>query len=154
MTNTSKTTATVKSPAPQSPADASTQALAGLLTDPSVSSRQLGRLGEQYARSWLEEQGWRILDHNWHSRYGELDLVALDPQGLLVFVEVKTRRSKLYGSPQEAITAHKRLTLRRAGVQWLMDPENHVAHTGSSFDVIAVSVHQGQVHLNHIREAF
>lgn len=60
--------------------------------------RQIGELGEQYAAAWLESQGWRTLDRNWHCRYGELDVVSRNPMGQIVFVEVKTRRTMRYGT--------------------------------------------------------
>lgn len=56
-------------------------------------SRELGRLGEDLVAHWLQTQGWDILARSWHSRWGELDLVAQHPgkPALLAFVEVKTR---------------------------------------------------------------
>lgn len=103
-------------------------------------TRSLGAFGEQVAAEWLESRGCRILDRNWRTRYGELDIVAVDPQGVIVFVEVKTRRSTRYGLPQESVTAAKRTHLRRAAVQWLIDPDHRVPHRGTRFDVIAITV--------------
>lgn len=116
--------------------------------------RALGGWGERYARAWLEQRGWLWLSSNWQTRYGELDLVMLDPSRSLVFVEVKTRRSTRYGPPEEAIGTHKRLALRRAGIQWLLEPAHRVAHDGVRFDVIAIRISQGRPRLTHIPEAF
>ncbi|MBT1167287.1 YraN family protein [Bifidobacterium simiarum] len=107
---------------------------------PDLTSRQLGSVGEAYACAWLECRGWTIVDRNWQSRYGELDIVALSPALQLTFVEVKTRRTAHFGPPQEAVTAHKRMTIRRAAAQWLMEYGRHVRHRGTRFDVIALSV--------------
>ncbi|MCH9275063.1 YraN family protein [Bifidobacterium amazonense] len=110
-------------------------------------------MGERYAADRLERAGYTILDRNWHSRYGELDVIAMTPDSVIVFVEVKTRRNARYGPPQEAVTARKRLALRRAGVQWLM--ERRIPHRGIRFDVIAITAPlNGTVSVNHIREAF
>lgn len=124
------------------------------LCNTALSPKQLGKLGEQFAADWLTQRGHQILDRNWQTRYGEIDLVALSPEGTVLFVEVKTRRSVLHGIPQESVTAHKRLHLRRAGVQWLMDPEHRIPHTGVRFDVLAILAHNGKVRVQHIPEAF
>ncbi|WP_420837373.1 YraN family protein [Bifidobacterium avesanii] len=119
-----------------------------------LTPRQLGRAGERYAALWLEEQGWRILDRNWRSRYGELDLIALDPRGEIVFVEVKTRRSSMQGSPQEAVDRRKQSALRRAAMEWLLDDAHYVPHQGTRFDVIAVRVASSGPQTTHIPGAF
>lgn len=128
--------------------------LGARLADPTLTPRELGSTGEEYAARWLESRGWTVMERNWRSRYGELDLVALSPERRLVFVEVKTRRTMRQGTPQEAVTAAKRTSLRRAGVQWLMEPEHRIAHTGVRFDVLAVSVHGSRPFVHHIPEAF
>ncbi|KAB8289255.1 endonuclease [Bifidobacterium ramosum] len=129
--------------------------LAARLADPTLDPKRLGSLGEDYAALWLQRQGCTILDRNWRTRYGEIDLIALTHQRVILFVEVKTRRSTRFGVPQEAVTARKRMGLRRAGVQWLTDPEHRFAHRGVRFDVIAITVpSHGQPAVNHIREAF
>lgn len=69
--------------------------------DRNLTPKQFGALGEQYAAAWLEEHGWTTLSRNWHTRYGELDIVMLNPEYTVVFVEVKSRRSMHYGYPQE-----------------------------------------------------
>ena len=68
--------------------------------DRNLTPKQFGALGEQYAAAWLEEHGWTTLSRNWHTRYGELDIVMLNPEYTVVFVEVKSRRSMHYGYPQ------------------------------------------------------
>ncbi len=143
---------------PGSPGDAVGSAfddLALRFSDIGLSPKQLGALGERYAAAWLERRGCTILDRNWRSRYGELDVIAMTPERVILFVEVKTRRTARYGTPQEAVTARKRLALRRAGVQWLLQPERRVAHRGVRFDVIAITAPpDGLPSVNHIREAF
>lgn len=129
-------------------------AIGARLSDPTITPRELGSLGEAYAARWLESRGWRVLERNWRSRYGELDIVALSPERRLVFVEVKTRRTTRQGTPQEAVTASKRANLRRAGVQWLMEPAHRIAHTGVRFDVLAVLAHGGRPLVHHIPGAF
>ncbi|QYN61328.1 YraN family protein [Bifidobacterium asteroides] len=107
-----------------------------------INSRELGRLGEDYACQWLRERNWRILARNWRSRFGELDIIALDPEATLVFVEVKTRRTGRFGFPEQAVGPRKQTHLRRAAVQWLIshDRDPGARHRGTRFDVISLSV--------------
>ena len=88
--------------------------IAATMGDRNLTPKQFGALGEQYAAAWLEEHGWTTLSRNWHTRYGELDIVMLNPEYTVVFVEVKSRRSMHYGYPQEAITPAKQHNLRNA----------------------------------------
>lgn len=107
-----------------------------------LGGRELGRLGEEYVCLWLQNQGWRILARNWHCRFGELDIVALDPFRILVFVEVKTRRTTTFGSACEAVGQAKRQRLRRAAVQWLIghDRDPFIRRRGTRFDVVTLTV--------------
>lgn len=129
-------------PAPTQPPEQILDSLARRLHDGTLRSRQIGELGEQYAAAWLESQGWRTLDRNWHCRYGELDVVSRNPMGQIVFVEVKTRRTMRYGTPQEAVTASKQINLRHAAVQWLTAPEHRMPNSGVRFDVVTVVVQE------------
>lgn len=68
----------------------------------------LGKRGELYAESFLKEKGFLFITKNYHSRFGEIDLVFYDTKSSeYVFVEVKTRASDFFGSPQESITPSK-----------------------------------------------
>ena len=128
--------------------------LAHGLQDGTLNAKQLGAAGEAYAAGWLEHHGWRVLSRNWRTRYGELDIVALTPEDLIAFVEVKTRRSLRCGFPQEAVDMRKQANLRRAGVQWLLNPGHRIAHRGVRFDVVSIIVRGGRPLLHHIPGAF
>lgn len=78
----------------------------------------VGRYGERVARRHLEERGWTVLDTNWRGKDGELDIVAVDGD-VLVVVEVKTRTGLGYGHPAEAVTARKLARVKRLTGQWL-----------------------------------
>lgn len=77
----------------------------------------LGRSGEALAAGYLEAQGMRIVDRNWRCRGGEIDIVAVDGD-VLVIAEVKTRKSLAYGHPFEAVDADKLARLHRLGAAW------------------------------------
>ena len=118
---------------------------------------QTGALGELAAHQWLRRAGWRLLERNARTRYGELDIVARD-RSTLVFVEVKARRGS---SRQEALLAlesigpKKRLQIRRLARAWLAE----LGDTGYSeirFDAIGVAVGSGgeTAALEHLSAAF
>ena len=67
---------------------------------------RLGAAGESAARGYLESKGFAILDTNFRCPYGEVDIIALEGD-CLVFLEVRTRRSSNFGSPEESITPDK-----------------------------------------------
>ncbi|MHB2017261.1 MAG: YraN family protein [Candidatus Xenobia bacterium] len=95
---------------------------------------KFGEWGEHAAAEALESRGYQILDRNFRTRYGEIDLVARHGQ-TTVFVEVKSRRR--YGSvaPQEAVGFAKQVQLRRMAGQWLLAN----GHRGRCrFDVVAI----------------
>ncbi len=78
----------------------------------------LGRLGEQRAVEFLESKGFVCLGRNWRCRAGEIDIIV--KRGTEIhFVEVKTRITKTYGTPEEAVSAKKILHLRRAAERWI-----------------------------------
>ncbi|MFE7507990.1 YraN family protein [Promicromonospora sp. NPDC057488] len=78
----------------------------------------VGRYGERVAVRHVEARGWRVLDTNWRGSEGELDIVALDGD-VLVVVEVKTRSGLGYGHPAEAVTPRKLTRIKRLTGQWL-----------------------------------
>jgi putative endonuclease len=100
---------------------------------------QIGALGEDLAVEHLRSLGLRVLDRNWRCRYGELDVIAIDPTvGAVVFVEVKTRTSDLFGGVAQAVTPDKVRRLRRLAGLWLAGQSEHWA--GVRLDVIGVRI--------------
>lgn len=81
-------------------------------------ARALGMQGEQLAADYLAELGYQILERNWRSTGGELDIIAVDGD-TIVAVEVKTRSGTGYGAPLEAITRQKAQRLRRLLLSWV-----------------------------------
>ena len=80
---------------------------------------KLGEHGETYVANLLSNRGFRLLDRNWRIKEGELDLVAEDRQGTIIFVEVKTRTSIAHGDPLESITNEKAFRIQRLALAWL-----------------------------------
>lgn len=113
--------------------------------------KQIGKQGEDIAVRYLERQGYRILNRNYHSRYGEIDVIC-EHQRVIIFVEVKTRRSERYGTAEEAVTRVKQQRLRKTALQFLQQ-ENR-PFKDIQFDVIAVRLGGPQAVINHIQNAF
>jgi putative endonuclease len=109
----------------------------------------VGRYGERVAERALAEQGLVILDRNWRGPSGELDIVALDGDEVVV-VEVKTRSGAAFGHPAEAVTRAKLARLRRLAAEWLSAHEVRAA--GVRIDVVAVvRARAGAARVEHLR---
>ncbi|OGE14071.1 YraN family protein [Candidatus Daviesbacteria bacterium RIFCSPHIGHO2_12_FULL_37_11] len=98
-------------------------------------NKQTGDYGETLACEFLKKQGYKILERNFRIRGGEIDIVAKDKDDL-VFVEVKTRYTREYGSPAEAVTPWKIRFLIRASQFYLL--RNRLLENPYRIDVIAV----------------
>lgn len=112
----------------------------------------LGRWGENQAATYLEGRGYSILERNFRTPYGEIDLVV-SKQDTVVFVEVKTRSSDSYGMPEEAITPAKSAHLLDAVHFYI---EDHPTIEGAwRIDVIAVQRYIGDrpPQITHFRNA-
>ena len=102
-----------------------------------MKKKSLGRLGEELAVKQLKNNGYRILEQNFRSKFGEIDIIAQDADDL-VFIEVKTRWSKSFGPPEEAITSWKIRRIIKAGEYYkLLHPETPEA---LRIDAVAVDL--------------
>lgn len=113
---------------------------------------ELGKRGEAIAAHYLWGAGYEIVERNWRCPQGEIDLVARDGDEL-VFVEVKTRSSVLFGHPLESITIAKLARLRRLAAAWCQ------AHPGKHdrirIDAVAVvAPPRGEFEIDHVRRVF
>ncbi len=96
----------------------------------------LGERGERAAARYLRRLGYRIVARRLRDRHGELDLIALD-RHVIVFVEVKTRSTALYGSPAAAVDATKRQRIIRSARYFLK--RHRLTSHPARFDIIAVT---------------
>lgn len=114
----------------------------------------LGAWGEQLAADHLVASGLEVLDRNWTCAEGELDLVARETDGTVVFVEVKTRSGVGFGVPAEAVGRSKARKLRTLACRWLLE-NRPPGTTELRFDVIGVVRLPGSPpEITHLRAAF
>jgi putative endonuclease len=108
---------------------------------PQAAGKKLGGWGEQRAAEYLETKGYRILDRNVRTPYGEIDLVA-ETNLQLVFVEVKTRSSTRFGQPEEAIDEDKLTHMIESAESYLIEHPN--LEGDWRIDVIAILLRPGR----------
>jgi putative endonuclease len=116
----------------------------------SLLNRLLGREGEDLAARFLKKQGYRILERNFSTRSGEIDLIALH-DGAVVFVEVKTRTSNAFGAPELAVNPRKQRRMVKAALAYIKQRKLH--QVPCRFDVVAITASAEQK-VEHIRNAF
>jgi len=114
--------------------------------------KRLGERGEDAAAAYLERSGVTIVERNWRCSQGEVDIVGLEGQ-TVVLCEVKTRRTRAKGDPEEAITPAKRRRYSRLAQAYLQD--SGLEGVAIRFDVIALLVlAEDRALLRHHRAAF
>lgn len=113
--------------------------------------QDLGRYGENRAANYLQDRGYEIIDRNWRSREGEVDLVARE-RDFIVFIEVKTRNGAGFGHPFEAITKAKVARMRRLAANWCSSKQ--IAGLKVRLDAVSVLISGGRVYIEHLKEVF
>lgn len=105
--------------------------------------KRLGNWGERIASIHLEAKGYIILNRNWRGPGGEIDLVARNGE-TIVFVEVKTRRGRDFGAPEEALTPRKAEKLVSLGQQYMVDHD--LEDVNWRIDLVSVELdHDGRL---------
>ena len=101
--------------------------------------KKLGQRGEELAAAYLEKRSYIVRERNWRCPVGEMDIVAEDG-ACLVFVEVRTRRGRKYGSPEESVTPAKQAKLVEVAQTYLQE---HSWDGDWRIDVVAVEMTSG-----------
>ncbi|MGI6003878.1 MAG: YraN family protein [Christensenellales bacterium] len=108
----------------------------------------LGKSGEDRAADYFVSQGYSVLERNFRTRRGEIDLIV-QRDGILAFVEVKTRAGRRFGAPMEAVTAKKRITIIKVAQEYMQkNPDS--SHQQMRFDVVECMQHT----LKHLPDAY
>ncbi len=113
-----------------------------------MNTQLAGREGEARAAQYLRRHGWTMLDANYRSRFGEIDLIARK-RNTVAFVEVKLRRDARFAAAAEAVTQRKQEKLRLTAQQWIAE---HGDTLDLRFDIIEIYTASGEI--NHIENAF
>ncbi|MGI9553552.1 MAG: YraN family protein [Thermodesulfobacteriota bacterium] len=106
-------------------------------------------LGEKIACRFLKQKRFMILEKNYRSRYGEIDIIALD-SGAICFIEVKSRKSTYFGLPEEFVDKRKQKKLLKTSLVYLSDKAN--ADIDKRFDIISVDLTSNKCRI--IKSAF
>jgi putative endonuclease len=111
---------------------------------------ELGKQGELIARKFLEEKGFLIIETNWRHEKDEIDIIAKDGDEL-VMVEVKTRSTRYFGDPSEAVGAAKESFMIRAAEAYL---EISNLNMDTRFDIVSIVIDNDSENIEHIKDAF
>ena len=112
--------------------------------------QSIGKKGEDQAVEFLKEKGYKILERNYRFKKSEVDLIC-QKEDLLIFVEVKARRSKTYGYPESFVSANQQKAIIRASQEYV------IANSWKRdirFDIVAILELKGRSEVEHFKDAF
>ena len=114
-------------------------------------TKTLGKKGEDIAAAFLEKKGYNILFRNYKCSFGEIDIIAKHKK-ILSFIEVKTRSTKKYGLPQEAVTSVKQTKISRVALEFVQ--RYKMDNRAARFDVVSVQSLNDGYEVDLIENAF
>lgn len=113
-------------------------------------TREIGMEGEEIALKYLLDNGYKLLQRNWHFGKYEVDLIV-EKDETLIFVEVKFRSTDYFGDPEIFVSNKQKLNLIRAANRYIskfnIDKE-------ARFDIVSIVMENGKPNINHIEDAF
>jgi putative endonuclease len=110
-----------------------------------------GKKSESLAVKHLKKQGYRIVEQNYRTNLGEIDIIAKE-KDTLVFVEVKARNSSRFGNPKGAVTPKKKRKISMVALQYLKSSQQNKAK--ARFDVVAISLSGSSPKIELVKNAF
>ena len=114
----------------------------------------LGKDGEAIAKRYFESLGYEFVAENYRYNRAETDLIFKDEsKKRLIFIEVKTRRTKTFGEPEESVTEKKQEQILKSAEGFLMTHTEYDDYE-KRFDVMAIMIEGGKEKINHIENAF
>ncbi|WP_312939786.1 YraN family protein [Oscillibacter sp.] len=116
-----------------------------------MTTRSAGNRGEAEVAGYLRRRGYGLIASQWRCRFGEIDLIARDPEGLLCFVEVKLRSNLQVGLPREYVTVAKQARLRSAAALYMSVKD---LDEPARFDVAEVYDENGALRVEYLENAF
>ncbi|WP_196594293.1 YraN family protein [Pectinatus sottacetonis] len=117
-----------------------------------MDKKKIGSLGEKCAADFLQKQGYKILNMNFFSKYGEIDIIA-KKGSFLIFVEVKTRKNTFFGTAAQAVDIKKQRKIIHTAEFYILLHQN--LPVNYRFDIIEIYYKQFTCYkVNHIKGAF
>jgi len=114
----------------------------------------LGKSGELFAKNYFESLKYEFIEANYKFDRAEIDLIFKnDAKKVLVFIEVKTRKTKTYGEPEESVTEMKLVQIYKAAEGYVMENPQFEEYE-KRFDIASVMVEKGVMKMNHLENAF
>jgi len=118
-----------------------------------ISPYDLGKSGERFALEYLKKKKYKIIEKGYRLFRGEIDIIAYDKEGPLVFFEVKTRRGSQFGLPEESVTASKQKQIRKIAQGFISF--NGLEGRECRFDVLALDYSDTRgFKVTHFKDAF
>jgi putative endonuclease len=113
----------------------------------------LGRWGEKRCEKFLKRKGFKTLTHNFSCKTGEIDLIMVDSDGTLVFIEVKTRANEDFGPSESVVTKTKQTRMTHTARYFLAT--NNIENRPFRFDVVTIVLgEKGSEQIRHYENAF
>lgn len=111
---------------------------------------EIGKKGEKIASDFLKNKNYEILETNWRHKKLEIDIIAKH-QNTIVIVEVKTRKSELFGEPETFVDKKKQKFLFTAANEYIL---KHMLTNDARFDIISILLNNNKYKIKHIENAF
>jgi len=112
---------------------------------------ELGLKGEKQAEEFLKKQGYKIIEKNFRTSFGQIDIIAKE-KNTFCFIEVKTRRNFSFGLPEEAVTYPKQKKILKVALAYLK--QKGLLNKKVRFDVVSILYNKDSYKINLIRNAF
>lgn len=119
--------------------------------EPKLHNKEIGKYGEEIVSRYLENLGYIIICRNFITSTAEIDIISIDKDEY-VFIEVKTRVSKKYGTPASAVNFNKQKHIINTAKYYIY--KNFLQNKNIRFDVIEVYMNRNNILINHIENAF
>lgn len=114
----------------------------------------IGKYGEKLARRYLEEKGYELIEENFRYDRAEIDLILKDEKNkILIFAEVKTRKTKSFGEPEESVVPRKQLQIIKSAQGFLMDHDEYTEYE-KRFDIVSIYITSDKEVIIHLPNAF
>lgn len=110
-----------------------------------------GKQGENIAANYLKKKGYKIVERNYHCKFGEIDIIALDGE-ILTFIEIKTRNSREHIPPEFTVTKHKQSKIKRTATHYL--GKHGIENRDCRFDIVAITMEKGKKDIVLYKNAF